>query len=112
MANTPKKPVKDTKSLRQVASDKAEKATSKKRRLKVPTKNTNKQPGKIKKAARFVVPKYFRNSWKELRQVAWPDRRQTWRLTWAVIAFAVVFGIVIAIVDFGLDKLFKELLLK
>lgn len=68
------------------------------------------------KIFRFVglifVPRYFRNSWKELKQVTWPTRRESWQLTSAVILFAVVFGVMIALVDFGLDKLFKQVLLK
>lgn len=112
MAKTSKNNEAEAKSLRQVTSDKAQKASTKKRRLRVPARKADKQPGRVKKVGRFIVPKYFRNSWHELRAVQWPDRRQTWRLTGAVIAFAVAFGIAIAIVDFGLDKLFKELLLK
>ena len=60
----------------------------------------------------IIVPPYFRNSWRELRQVNWPSFKQAVRLTFAVIAFAVVFGIVIAVLDYGLDKLFKQVLLK
>ena len=55
---------------------------------------------------------YFRDSWRELKLVTWPKRRESFRLTRAVIMFAVVFGIMIAIVDYGLDKLFKQVLLK
>jgi preprotein translocase SecE subunit len=54
---------------------------------------------------------YFRQSWLELRQVTWPGRKETAQLTFAVFAFAIVFSIVIAIIDFGLDKLFKEVLI-
>ena len=61
---------------------------------------------------RIIVPAYFRNSWKELRLVTWPSRRLSIRLTFAVLLFAIVFGALIAVVDFGLDKLFKEILLK
>lgn len=61
---------------------------------------------------RILVPAYFRNSWKELRQVTWPGRRESWQLTLAVIMFAIIFGVLIAIVDFGLDKVFKQVLLK
>ena len=61
---------------------------------------------------KILFPKYFRNSYRELRQVAWPNRRESRQLTFAVLAFAVVFGIVIAIVDYGLDKLFREVLIK
>jgi len=55
---------------------------------------------------------YFRNSWKELRQVTWPNGKQSRQLTTAVILFAVTFGIIIALLDFGLDKIFKQVLLK
>lgn len=60
----------------------------------------------------IIVPPYFRNSWKELRQVTWPKFRLSLRLTFAVIGFAVVFGALVALLDFGLDKVFKEVLLK
>lgn len=60
----------------------------------------------------ILVWPYFRNSWKELRQVTWPTRRESRRLTLAVIIFAVVFGTLIAVVDYGLDKIFKRILLK
>jgi len=56
--------------------------------------------------------RYFRESWKELRNVTWPNRRETLKLTLAVFVFAIGFGLIISVVDFGLDKLFKELLLK
>lgn len=55
---------------------------------------------------------YVRSSWKELRLVTWPSRREGMRLTTAVIIFSVIFGGLIAIVDYGLDKLFRQLLLK
>ncbi len=60
----------------------------------------------------ILFPTYFRNSWKELKQVTWPSRKQSWQLTLAVIVFATIFGVLIAIVDFGLDRLFKQVLLK
>ena len=60
----------------------------------------------------ILVPPYFRNSWKELRKVTWPTRRESRRLTVAVIIFAIVFGVLIALVDYGLDKVFKRILLK
>lgn len=55
---------------------------------------------------------FFRSSWQELRQVTWPARREGRRLTTAVIIFSVIFGALIAVVDYGLDKLFKQILLK
>lgn len=68
------------------------------------------------KPARFIGrvlwPQYFRASWRELRMVTWPGRRQTRQLTGAVVMFSVVFGILVAAFDYGLDKLFKEVIIK
>ena len=55
---------------------------------------------------------YVRASWRELRQVTWPSFRESRRLTTAVIIFSVIFGLLIALVDFGLDKVFKQFILK
>lgn len=60
----------------------------------------------------IVWPPYFRNSFRELKLVTWPNWKQSWRLTFAVLSFAAVFGVVIAGLDWGLDRLFKDILLK
>lgn len=62
-------------------------------------------------AAIFFL-RYFRNAWKELKQVSWPNRKETWQLTFAVFVFAIIFAIFITIIDFGLDKLFRNVILK
>lgn len=62
--------------------------------------------------AKYVIPPYIRNSFRELRQVTWPSRKQTLQLTRDVILFSVIFGILVAIFDFGLDKLFKQVILR
>lgn len=54
------------------------------------------------------TPGYFRSSIKELRLVTWPDRKETWKLVVSVFIFSIIFGTAIAVVDFGLDKLFKR----
>ncbi len=134
---TPAKVLKQKETVRERA-DKATNAGPKKRRLQTGAKNASKpfriigrfiakilrplgfvlKPFKTR-PARFVgrvlasvlLFRFFRDAWKELRQVIWPDRRTTVRLTFAVFAFALIFGIVIALVDFGLDKLFKKVFL-
>ena len=60
----------------------------------------------------ILLPVYLRNSWRELKQVTWPSWQQSRQLTLAVIIFAAIFGAVIAGLDYGLDKFFKQLLLK
>ena len=59
-----------------------------------------------------ITPKYFINSWHEVRKVVWPSRRETWRLTLAVFIFAIVFGALVAVVDKALDEIFKNVILK
>lgn len=70
----------------------------------------------IRKPVRIIglilLPKYIRNSWKELKLVTWPNWRTSRKLTSAVIVFAVIFGVVVAIVDLFFDKLFRNILLK
>ena len=63
-------------------------------------------------ALNIIVPRYFRTSFIELKKVAWPSLKQSLKLTYAVLAFAVVFGSAIALLDYGLDKVFKTILLK
>ena len=68
------------------------------------------------KPARFVgriiasvfLFKFFREAWGELRQVKWPNARETTRLTIAVFIFSLVFGAIVAVTDYGLDKVFKK----
>lgn len=69
----------------------------------------------VRKVAHFLATilliNYVRSSWRELRQVTWPNRRETAKLTVAVFLFAIVFGAFIALVDYGLDKVFEKILL-
>jgi preprotein translocase subunit SecE len=61
---------------------------------------------------RKIIPAYIRNSWQELRKVTWPTWNQSRRLTVAVLIFATVFGVLIAAVDFALDRIFRDILFK
>lgn len=80
-----------------------------------PAKTETKQP---KKAAPQETPKkrsrrnpavaileYFKGAWYELKQVRWPNRRATWGMTMAVLAFTAFFVVLILL----LDALFKYL---
>lgn len=61
---------------------------------------------------RSPVPRYFKESWQEVRLVAWPNMKDTMRLTLAVFMFAIIFGLVVTLTDYGLDKVLKQLILK
>ncbi len=68
--------------------------------------------GRFLNKRRGIIPVYFKEAWAELRRVTWPTRKETWKLTFAVFIFAVVFGLLISVTDYGLDKLFKKVILK
>jgi len=122
MTDKPKKrQLKPAQSVREKA---IESNTKKKKSIKfkktkhyiaLPFKKTAKFLGKYKLfriISRIIVPYYFRTSWKELKLVTWPNRRQTLRLTFAVLAFAIVIGAFVATLDYGLSHLFKLILLE
>jgi preprotein translocase SecE subunit len=77
-----------------------------------PIKLPNNKVGRFMTKPRKATPSYFRKSWQELRQVVWPTRTETAKLTVAVFMFAIFFSLLISLADYGLDKLFKALILK
>lgn len=137
MASEPKKSV-DKARIRTPESmrDKAEKAQTsraKPRRIKKASSAVKRPLKKVRKAVskdyylitpsdsgvrgfltkkRRFIPKYFMASYTELKLVTWPNRRETTNLMLAVFIFAIVFGLLITVVDYGLEKLFKEVFLK
>jgi preprotein translocase subunit SecE len=68
--------------------------------------------GRILRKRVRLWPRFFGLAWREIRQVTWPSRRETARLTFAVFVFSLIFGIAIALLDYGLDKLFREVIIK
>jgi len=59
----------------------------------------------------FAIGRYFRDSWRELRQVQWTNRRATWALTLAVILFSIFFAIFVLVFDWLFQWLIKEVIL-
>lgn len=84
-----------------------------KKQLKL-AKKANKKP--LPKALRILtapfrkIGSYFHESWQELRQVRWPNRKMTWKLVSAVIIYTVTFSIIIMLLDAGFTLLFNNLL--
>lgn len=107
-AEKPKKP-KKTAGLLKVVSKPFKKIRIPRNRFTKPFISFFKFIGRFLKK---LLPRYFINSWHELKQVTWPGRKETWRLTGAVLSFAIVFGVAIAIVDKILSVIFKNFILK
>lgn len=66
----------------------------------------------MKFIAKLLGFKFIASSLGEVKMVTWPTFKQSMRLTRAVIIFSIIFGGLIAGVDYGLDKLFKHIILK
>ena len=57
-----------------------------------------------------AIGRYFRDSFRELRQVRWPNRKNTWKITFSVILYVVVIVIFIMLLDALLKFLSDKLL--
>ncbi len=55
---------------------------------------------------------YFVSSWKELKNVTWPDRKTSLKLTGVVLLFTFAFAIFTTLLDFGFEKLARQIFLK
>ncbi|MBR3172753.1 preprotein translocase subunit SecE [Candidatus Saccharibacteria bacterium] len=98
-----------------------DKKTAKAKREKVKSaekKITATEPGKEKKEKKpfiLFVPfvylwRYLRDSWMELRQVRWPDRKTTWKMVLAVIIYSAMFMVIISLLDLFFSWLFGLIL--
>ncbi len=56
--------------------------------------------------------RYLRDSWRELRQVRWPNRKATWKMVLAVIIYTALFVIIISLLDLFFTWLFSLILSK
>ena len=57
-----------------------------------------------------AIGRYFRDSFRELRQVRWPNRTQTWKITFSVILYVIAIAVAIMLLDVLLTFLFDKLL--
>jgi len=64
----------------------------------------------LKKDGR-LMPKYFRDSYRELQKVVWPGRKETWKLFIAVTIFSLVLAAIIAGADIFFEEIIERLIL-
>ena len=128
----PKKPIQDNAEIR---ADVAESTTNDKKSLKnakkfaklekkaekIAAKKAKKASGEKSKnpLIRFLLfittPiraffRYLAESWQELKQVRWPNRKMTWKLVFAVVLYTVIFAAFIMVLDELFTLLFNNLL--
>ncbi|MBQ6460999.1 preprotein translocase subunit SecE [Candidatus Saccharibacteria bacterium] len=51
--------------------------------------------------------RYIRDSWREIRQVRWPNRKATWKMVLAVIIYTALFVALISLLDLFFTWLFS-----
>lgn len=56
------------------------------------------------------LPKYLSDTWTELKQVAWPSRQVTIKLTAVVIAISLIVAAYVGGLDYTLTSVLKKLL--
>ena len=92
------------------------------------TKNAKKADKKAKKAEKRAKKKksgkkpfilfrsfvalghYLRDSWREIRQVRWPNRKATWKMVLAVLVYTALFILFISLLDLFFTWLFNLIL--
>lgn len=91
-------------------SVKAKNSESKK--SKTESKAKAKELKKAEKAADKKEKKvgYFRGAFQEIRQVRWPSRKQTWKMTLSVIVYVVIIAIFIMLLDALLQFIFNRMM--
>jgi len=77
-----------------------------------PFKTSDSKAGKFLGRRRSLAPTYFVESFRELKKVTWPTRKTAAKLTVAVFIFSVILATFVKAIDYGFDKLFKEVILK
>ncbi len=76
--------------------------------LPMPKKLAESEWGKFRQ---MKFPKYIRESIQEAKKVTWPTRKETWKLTFAVIVFTTFFTVFIVIADYGFEKIAERIFL-
>ena len=56
--------------------------------------------------------RYLRDSWQELRQVRWPNRKATWKMVVAVLIYTALFVLLITLLDLFFSWFFNLILSK
>lgn len=54
--------------------------------------------------------RYLRDSWREIRQVRWPNRKATWKMVLAVLVYTALFVVIITLLDLFFTWLFSLIL--
>ena len=54
--------------------------------------------------------RYLKESWQEIRQVRWPNRKATWKLVLAVVVYSGIFVAILLLLDLLFSVIFNNIL--
>ncbi len=57
-----------------------------------------------------AIGRYIRDSFREVRQVRWPDRKSTWKMTLSVVVYVMLIAATIMLLDAFFTFIFNQLL--
>ena len=58
----------------------------------------------------IALGRYLADSWKELRQVRWPNRSTTWKMVAMVIVYTLIFVVLLVVLDVLYEFVFSKIL--
>lgn len=70
-------------------------------------KSEKQKPSRFRRNPFGAITGYFKGAWYELRQVRWPDRSNTLKMTGALLVFTAFIGTVILLLDWMFQYLFE-----
>lgn len=76
---------------------------------KAKTTKPEKTPNKF---VRFLTApaRYIKNSWLEIRQVRWPNRKATWKLVGAIFIYSAFFIVLVMLLDALFNFIFSKII--
>lgn len=79
------------------------------------TKKERKVPAVLKPLWWLLTPfralgRYIKESFAEIRQVRWPSRKETWKMTLSVILYVILISAFIMLLDLLFTKVFNAVL--
>ncbi len=91
-------------------SEKAKRQELKKAEKKLEKKDSDKKKPFILFRPFVAFFKYLRDSWREIRQVRWPNGKATWKMVFAVLVYTDLFVAIISLLDLFFTWLFGLIL--
>ena len=83
-----------------------------KKEVHLPIKTPDTKTGNaLSKKRRIPFAAYVSDSWTEIKRVVWPSRKESFKLTFAVIIFTAIFTLILALADVGISNVVERVLL-